>query len=257
METDPFESWFAALERRHRADLTFQEVRRGVQALSSLYVERRGKTPPKAALDGAGKRAAFAMFYGAIHFLLIRNVTREVGAATPPPVRIVDLGCGTGVAGAAWAIEAGGKPVIAGHDRSPWATREAGWTYRALGLRGRARCGDLLTAPLPGRGGAVIAAFAINELDREANSRLLEKLLEAAGRGARVLVVEPIARRMVAWWDRWAAAFTGRGGRDDTWRFDSELPEPLRLMDRAAGLDHRELTARTLYLDGGPGARRF
>ena len=98
MTIDPFDSWFAALERRQMADLTFQEVRRGVQALSSLYVERRGKAPPTAALDGAGKRAAFAMFYGVIHFLLIRHVTREVGAIVPAPRRIVDLGCGTGVA---------------------------------------------------------------------------------------------------------------------------------------------------------------
>ncbi len=256
MATDPFDSWFAAVERRHMADLTFQEVRRGVQALSSLYVERRGKAPAKAALDGAGKRAAFAMFYGAIHFLLIRNVTREIGAAKPAPGRIIDLGCGTGVAGAAWATEAGRRPVIAGHDRNPWATREAGWTYRELGLRGRARCGDLMTAPLPGLDDAVIAAFAVNELDREANPRLLQKLLEAAGRGARVLVVEPIARRMVAWWDGWAEAFTDRGGRDDTWRFAAELPESVRLMDRAAGLDHRELTGRSLYLDGRTGARR-
>jgi len=38
---DPFPAYYAALEARHRAELTFAEVRRALQALSSLYVERR------------------------------------------------------------------------------------------------------------------------------------------------------------------------------------------------------------------------
>jgi hypothetical protein len=38
------------------------------------------------------------------------------------------------------------------------------------------------------------------------------------------------------------------GGRADEWRFRVELPERLALMDRAAGLDHRELTGRSLWL---------
>ena len=45
--------------------------------------------------------------------------------------------------------------------------------------------------------------------------------------------------------------FVEAGGRADRWRFTAELPERLRLLDRAAGLDHRELTARSLYLPGG------
>ncbi|HKQ60062.1 MAG TPA: hypothetical protein VJS92_02180, partial [Candidatus Polarisedimenticolaceae bacterium] len=40
------------------------------------------------------------------------------------------------------------------------------------------------------------------------------------------------------------------GGRADEWRLPAELPEPLRKLDRAAGLDHRELTARSLWLAG-------
>ena len=40
---DPVEAWLAALDERHRADLDFKELRRGIQALSSLYVERRDR----------------------------------------------------------------------------------------------------------------------------------------------------------------------------------------------------------------------
>ena len=96
------EAWYAALEARHLTTLTFTEVRRALQALSSLYVERRDRLGKGAALEGKGKRAAFSMFYGPLHFLVVREIVRALAAADPPPRRIVDLGCGTGTAGAAW-----------------------------------------------------------------------------------------------------------------------------------------------------------
>jgi hypothetical protein len=78
-------------------------------------------------------------------------------------------------------------------------------------------------------------------------------VLEAARRGAAVLVLEPIARRAVPWMESWRAAFEAEGGRADAWRFPAELPEVLARLDHAAGLDHRELTARSLWL---PASRR-
>ena len=109
--TGPFPAWFAALERRHLETLEFREVRKALQALSSLYVERRGRLAEGAALDSAGKRAAFALFYGPLHFLLVRSIVRELKTAALPPRAILDLGCGTGVAGAAWALECVPKPA--------------------------------------------------------------------------------------------------------------------------------------------------
>src|SRR5437899_2677183 len=58
---DRLAAWMAALEARHLAELTFSEVSRALRALSSAYVERRAKLARGAALDGAGKRAAFAL----------------------------------------------------------------------------------------------------------------------------------------------------------------------------------------------------
>ena len=252
---DPFPGWFAALERRHLADLTFQEVRRSLQALSSLYVERRGRLGSGAALEGAGKRAAFALYYGALHFLLVREVVRALGAAAPPPERLLDLGCGTGVAGAAWALEAGRRPLVEAVDSSGWALQEARWTLGRLGLRGKTVRGDALSAALPTPPAGVIAAFTVNELEDEARARLLARLLEAAAAGLRVLVVEPIARRSIPWWTEWSRAFTAAGGRDDEWRFPASLPERLRLLDKASGLDHRVLTGRSLWLNGSRRAR--
>jgi hypothetical protein len=255
LEGDRFEAWLAALEKRHLAQLTFPEVRRALQALSSLYVEQRDKLPRGAALEGAGKRAAFALFYGPLHFLLLREIVRALGAAVPPPARIVDLGCGTAAGAAAWALEAG-HSVVEGVDRSGWAVDEARWTLSALRLRGSARKGDLVAAAAGGHGEALLASYSANELDDVRRDALLERLLAAAARGASVLVVEPLARRGVPWWRGWTTAFTAAGGRADEWRFPAQRPALIAKLDRAAGLDHRELTGRSLFLGRtGPAPR--
>src|SRR5687768_1335696 len=102
-----FDQWLRALETRHLADLRFQEVTRALRALSSVYVERRRETSvSRAALDSAGKRAAFALFYGPLHFLVTHSIIQTVAAGDRVD-RLVDLGCGTGAAGAAWALAAG------------------------------------------------------------------------------------------------------------------------------------------------------
>ena len=130
---------------RHLSELTFAEVRRALQALSSLYVERRERMAGGAALDGAGKRAAFALYYGPMHFLLVREIVR--GLSLHAPRRILDLGCGTGTAGAAWALEGGSRARVEGVDRNGWAVTEARWTYARLGLDGRATRGPTRRRP--------------------------------------------------------------------------------------------------------------
>lgn len=242
--TDPFPTWFAALERRHMEVLEFREIRKALQSLSSLYVERRGRLGSGAALDSAGKRAAFALFYGPLHFLLIRAIVRELGAGAPAPRAIADLGCGTGVAGAAWALECVPQATVEGVDVNGWATGEAKWTYGRLGLEGQARRGDLSSVALGGPGTAVVAAFTVNELETAERDALRARLVDRDGP---VLVVEPLARGVSPWWDEWEAAFRAKGGRAAEWRFRAELPPTLELLDRAAGLDHAQLTARSLF----------
>ena len=244
------EAWYAALEARHLAVLTFSEVRRALQALSSLYVARRDRMERGAAFDGAGKRAAFALFYGPLHFLTVREIVRALDAGNRSLRRIVDLGCGTGVAGAAWAIASGGTPGVSGIDASGWAIGEADWNLRALGVKATLRRGDILDARLGGRDEGIVAAYAVNELPDASRATLLPRLLDAHAAGCRVLVVEPIARGPVPFWGAWAETFRAAGGRDDTWRFQAVFPERMKLLDKAAGLDHRELTARSLWLPG-------
>jgi hypothetical protein len=242
------DDWLAALEQRHLANLTRSELTRSLRALSSCYVERRHKLADGAALEGAGKRAAFALFYGPLHFLTLDAIVRALGANTKHVNALHDLGCGTGVGGAAWALACATPPPIHGIDRSAWAVAEANWTYAQLALRGRARVGDVVRDPQLARSpdSGIVLAYTVNELPNASRSALLPKLIEAGRKGTRLLIVEPIARRDKEWWPEWEARLAAEGARADEWRFPSKLPMMLRQLAKGAGLDPRELTARSI-----------
>src|SRR5438067_3021230 len=144
-----YDRWLADLERRHLAELTFPEVSRALRALSATYVERRQKIGEGAALAGAGKRAAFALFYGPLHFLLTAQIVHQLPDATRALTTLLDLGCGTGASGAAWAAACDRMPRIVGIDRHPWAIDEATHTYRVFGANGTARRGDVAAMKWP------------------------------------------------------------------------------------------------------------
>src|SRR5215208_6723178 len=189
MVADAFTRWMASLEAKHLAELTFPEVSRALRALSSAYVERREKLAEGAALSGAGKRAAFALFYAPLHYLLVDHIATALPGATRPVPTLLDLGCGTGASGAAWAHACEKATRIVGIDRHPWAVAEAAATYRAFQLSATVRQGDVGTAPLPKGPAAILAAFTMNELPDAARDVLLGRLVERAAAGDRVLVV--------------------------------------------------------------------
>lgn len=246
--TLPFDDWMRALEARHLADLTFSEVSRAVRALSSAYVERRGRLREGAALTGAGKRAAFALFYGPLHYLLIRNIVMALDAARGGVSTLVDLGCGTGAAGAAWAGTFNPAPKVVGIDRHPWPLAEAASTYGQFHLQARTHQGDVARIEWPKPPAAFVAAFTLNELTETARAAVIRRLLDRAERGDAVLIVEPLAGSVAPWWKRWRDAVEEAGGRADEWRFRVELPGIVAKLDRATGLDHREVTGRSLWI---------
>jgi hypothetical protein len=216
--------------------------------LSSLYVERRGRLASGSALDGAGKRAAFALFYAPLHFLTVTQIVQALDADACAVERVIDLGCGTGAAGSGWALACERPATVAGVDRHPWAVDEANWTYRQLGLRGRAIVGDA-AKPIETRGrSGVLLGYLANELPLDKRSALLAHVEHTARRGAAVLVIEPIARSVTTWWTEWTRTLAAHGARVDEWRFPAALPAFLREIASGAGLDPRELTARSLYV---------
>jgi SAM-dependent methyltransferase len=245
---DKFDRWFAALEERHLADLRPAEVNRALRALSDDYVHRRHRVGADA-LAGRGKRAAFALFYGPLHYLVVRAVARELSLSRSALSQVVDLGCGTGAAGAAVASALTSAPHVLGIDRQGWTLEEAAFTYRHFGLAHRIIRSDarVLQVRRPSDT-LVLAAYVVNELDNAARDVLLESLMVAAKAGAALLVVEPIARSIAPWWNGWSAALRELDVREDEWRFSDPLPQALRRMDRAAGLDHAQRKARTFWI---------
>jgi SAM-dependent methyltransferase len=247
-DDDRFTDWIAALEAKHLAELTFREVSRSLRALSSTYVERREKLAEGAALSGAGKRAAFALFYGPLHHILLTHIVEHLPGATAKVQTLVDLGCGTGASGAAWAAACATPPRVVGIDRHPWAIGEAAATYRAFRIPATVRQGDIATASLPKAPVSILAAFTMNELGDAERESLLARLVERGVQGDRVLIVEPLAGFVARWWNRWRETFEAAGGRADEWRLRTELPPIVAKLDRAAGLNHREITGRSLWL---------
>jgi hypothetical protein len=249
-----FDRWLEETSSRHRRELTFTEIRKGVQALSSLYVERRheGGLAPRA-IEGRGKRAALATYYAALHFLTVHHALRMVGDEIPAPERIVDLGCGTGAVGAAAAVTLEAGCPILGCDRSGWALGEARETWSAFGLAGRAQRVDLPKGtPQPAAGDLWCCGWFVSELTPGEREQIHRRLITAIRRGARALVVEPLSTRVSPWWEQWIETFVAEGLRSELVRVAITRPRFIAQMDKAARLDHQVVGARVLI---GPQAR--
>ena len=180
---------------------------------------------------------------------------------------ITDLGCGTGVCGAAWArlhtdSPQARAPVITGIDTNAWTLDEARWNWRTLGLQGHAVRGDLV-------GGAarllkqpdttlshtgVIAGWAINELDQPTRMQLLDVIDTLVARGVSLVILEPLARGVTPWWDDWAARLAPRGVTAGDLKLDTALPQPLAGFSDAAGFRKQELGVRVMHTGAGAGA---
>jgi hypothetical protein len=256
------EAWVDALLKRHVEPFGKPAFLKAVRALSVRYVEQRDRLRGRSPIDSAGKRAAFAGFFAPAHFMTTSVIVQLMKLNESRLDTIVDLGCGTGVAGAAWALAQPGRPRLVGVETHPWAIDEAKWNWRMLGLEGRVRRGDLVDAcvrlrpaarrPSPS-GTAIVLAWAVNELDDAARGRLLPALLDLARDGASMLVIEPLARRAAPWWDEWAATFGEARGVAEEWPAAIKFQPPFDELDRAAGFRRESLGARSLSIRGnGP-----
>jgi hypothetical protein len=249
-----FESWLEKVRARYLPPLTPRELHAGVRALSSRYVERRGEgAGPARALDGLGKRAAFASYYAPLHFLAAHHALVEVFAGELADVRrLVDLGCGSAAVGAAAARAAADlaaePPRLLGIDASGWALSEARSTLACLGVAGRLRRGRLPAAlPRGAEGELWLLGWTLNELAPDERDALRAGIERGLRRGVRVLVLEPLAGSISPWWAEWRDALAPLGIADDELRVHPALPARLAEIDRATGLRHAEIGARLLH----------
>lgn len=243
--SEVIQKWLDALHARHVATYRPKEFTHALQALSVRYVERRKELGARSPLDSAGKRAAFAAFYAPLHFLTVQEILNEV-AGDARPARISDLGCGTGVCGAAWALRQ--DAVVTGVDDNQWAVDEARWNLTTLGIGGRVTRGDLVPAIVnTGAADAIVLGWAINELPADARDAILPKLVAFASARGPVLIVEPLSRAVSPWWRDWVAAFAPAGGRADEWKFQIEQPAMLKELSHRAGFRRDVLGARSIW----------
>lgn len=252
MATSPerVEAWTRALHDEWAADLRFSELRKGAQALSDVYVHRRerGKLARRA-VDGRGKRAAFACYYGVVHALLVAELCGPGGPlALQSPLDVVDLGCGSGAVGVGLAV--GGVPVqrVEGIDLVQDNLALARWSYRWWGLRSRVRRGRLPRVLPSGRSGELLAlGWCVNELPADDRARLWRGLAAAIDRGAGLLLLAPLSRRAVPWWSEAERSLVPLGVESEELRAVIDRPQLVVDLDRATGLKHHEPGARVLF----------
>jgi hypothetical protein len=256
-----FAPWLAALEQRHLANLTRQEFTRAVRALSARYVEQRQQLPGRSPLDSAGKRAAFALFYAPLHAVTAQAALTATHVRTDL-TSIVDLGCGTGVCSAAWALLHTTPPDLSGVDAHQWAVEEARWNWRTMGLRGQVARGDLVettrrlqrATDASLRTTGLIAGWAINELPATSRAQMLDLVESLVTRGVTLVLFEPLARGVTPWWDDWAARLAPHGVWAGDIKVQMALPPPLAEFSKAAGFRKQELGVRVMASSHGESA---
>jgi len=223
---DRFARWIARLEARHLAELTFPEVSRALRALSSTYVERRQKLAEGAALSGAGKRAAFALFYGPIITCWSAHTCERCLTPTGAVSTVSTLAAALEPQDAAWASACKQSPHIVGIDRHPWHTRRGRRDVSRVRLTASTRQGDVATASLPKGSYRAPCGVTLNEMS-ELRATRVDAARRSRQQGDRVLIVEPIAGSSR---DGGTLARRRRSsrGRADEWRVRADLPADCR-----------------------------
>lgn len=246
-----FDAWLSEARERFMPPLTVTEIRKGVQALSYLYVEKRvtGKAAARV-MKGEGKRAALATFFAPLHFLALARgmaeIEREGGMGTV--TRLHDLGCGSGATGAALAACLPRPPRVIGTDIAPWVLAQARATYDAFVPDGRAQRGALPSAmPRTVAGDLLVFGWSLNELEDDVLRSVKGRLVSAMRRGTGLLIAEPLSTRITPWWQSWRADFEPLGVKELLVREEIERPEWIALLDQGSGLDHRVVGCRILW----------
>ena len=245
-----FDTWIHDLETRHLSDLRFAEVSRALRALSSTYIERRATIHHGAC---AGRRRETRRVCPVLRSPSLLDRQRKSSAAWTPACRTQPC----------WSISAAARAPRERHgpqqdstsrqaiaiDRNPWAIAEAAHTYRHFGVRVRTQPGRYGFGHVAGCGGS--AGRILRSMSCLATLAIACSTASSSAPPAAMpsSSIEPVARTVAPWWSAWQSAFCSRWRtRRTNGASAPQLPDIVAKLDRAAGLDHRELTARSLWI---------
>ena len=250
-EIPSIDLWLDWLFERHQRDLTFQELRRSVQALSATYVERRKLHAAPRALDGKGKRAAFACFFAPLHFLVVREILAALAARAPCEQILRSR-----------LRLAGRRPGLGHEPRDQAHPRRR--RHQPLGhRRGRPRiCAS--SACMVARGSAICSRRGCRTVPRESS----RPSRSTSSTGPAAVVSGSGSSRPMLWARRSSSSSpsparsqprggpsgkrrsSGRAAEQISGALPRAYPAACSSWNRAAGLDHHELKARSLWLAG-------
>lgn len=241
-----FQEWLNANEAFYGQNLTFPEIRRALQALSTRYVQKRDKVHGHDKM-GLGHQAAFCLFYGALHGLIVAETLGKLTPVLqlPSGAKILDLGCGNGICGAVWARLTPNPGPVHGIERQKWAVTATRQTYRQMGLKGLATTGCFLKSKWP-KADAILAAWALNELNTSEREKVRSRMLLHQNQGGYLFVLEPISRAISPWWEKWGQPLLDQGANRGELKLNLSLPPLLAKLDKAAGMNHRQVKVRYL-----------
>lgn len=242
-------AWVTAAHERWAGSLTFRELRRGASAVSDLYVHKRQSSVTAKVADGRGKHAAFIVYYGGLHLLLVADWLRRT--SPPAALPVVDVGCGPGVVGAAVARWCGAPSLLAG-DVVGRHLQAAAWTAKHFGVPVKTRRGALpgvLRGKGPQQPTLYTLGWVLNELDEDAVQECIQALAHRVEQGHGVMVWAPLSTRVTGWWSGLESAIrrTGVPMSAGIHRCRPERPPLIADLDRATRLKHDELGGRVLY----------
>ncbi|HCH61689.1 MAG TPA: hypothetical protein DFR83_02715 [Deltaproteobacteria bacterium] len=242
--------WVDAAHARWARGLEFRELRRGAQAVSDVYVhKRKAGGLAERAVDGRGKRAAFVVYFGGLHLLLVQDWMS--GQAPPTVDRILDVGCGPGVVGAAAARWCGGVRLHAS-DRVGRHLEVAAWTARQLGVKARTSKATLPTVLESARPSSLVTlGWVLNELPSADRDATFSMLVRVVRKGAGALIFAPLSLRASPWWPELARTLrraTTEPLHETEHRFQPERPSLIADLDRATRLNHATMGARVMYV---------
>ena len=96
----------------------------------------------------------------------------------------------------------------------------------------------------------IVIGWTLNELDDAKRALVAERLAHWVAKGSRLLVIEPVSKRVTPWWDEWVQKLPSAHCSVFEKRLRLDLPPKIALLARSAGLGAEGTVVRVLAARG-------